>query len=79
MIYAAKAYVQEILGIKYTNFRPPELAESFKETTSKTPIFFILSAGVDPTRVNIIYYLINMYYVVYCVLQLFNFFFLPVK
>lgn len=51
MIYATKMYVQEILGEKYTNFRPPEFADSFKETTSKTPIFFILSAGVDPTRV----------------------------
>lgn len=53
MTYAAKIYVQEILGTKYTNFRPPEFSESFKETTSKTPVFFILSAGVDPTRVNV--------------------------
>lgn len=52
MTYAAKEYVQEVLGIKYTNFRPPVFSESFKETTSTTPIFFILSAGVDPTRVN---------------------------
>lgn len=52
MTYAAKIYVQEILGAKYTNFRPPEFSESFKETTSRTPVFFILSAGVDPTRVN---------------------------
>jgi len=53
MTYAAKVYVQEILGQKYTNFRPPEFIDSFKETTCKTPVFFILSAGVDPTRVNI--------------------------
>lgn len=53
MIYAAKVYVQEVLGLKYTNFRPPEFSESFKETSSKTPVFFILSSGVDPTRVNI--------------------------
>ncbi|VVC42146.1 Hypothetical protein CINCED_3A009485 [Cinara cedri] len=50
MTYAAKVYVQEVLGAKYTNFRPPEFSESFKETSSKTPIFFILSTGVDPTR-----------------------------
>ncbi|CAI6373183.1 unnamed protein product [Macrosiphum euphorbiae] len=50
MTYAAKVYVQEILGQKYTNFRPPEFIDSFKETTCKTPVFFILSAGVDPTR-----------------------------
>lgn len=54
MTYAVKAYVEEVLGAKYTNFRPPKFAESFKETTPKTPVFFILSAGVDPTRVNIL-------------------------
>jgi len=54
MTYATKVYVQEILGPKYINFRPPEFIDSFKETTSKTPVFFILSTGVDPTRVNII-------------------------
>jgi len=53
MTYATKVYVQDVLGARYTNFRPPEFIESFKETTSKTPVFFILSAGVDPTRVNI--------------------------
>jgi len=52
MTYATKIYVHDILGAKYTNFRPPMFSESFKETTSKTPIFFILSSGVDPTRVN---------------------------
>lgn len=52
MTYAVKVYVQEVLGQKYTNFRPPEFSDSFQETTSKTPIFFILSSGVDPTRVN---------------------------
>jgi len=53
MTYATKVYVQEVLGHKYTNFRPPEFIDSFKETTCRTPVFFILSAGVDPTRVNI--------------------------
>lgn len=57
MTYAAKAYVEEILGSKYTMFRPPEFSESFKESSSRTPIFFILSAGVDPTRVNIYNYI----------------------
>ncbi|XP_025202252.1 dynein beta chain, ciliary-like, partial [Melanaphis sacchari] len=50
MTYATKVYVQEILGLKYINFRPLEFNDSFKETTSTTPVFFILSAGVDPTR-----------------------------
>lgn len=54
MTYAAKGYVNEVLGARYTNFRPPEFAESFKETSSRTAVFFILSPGVDPTRVNII-------------------------
>lgn len=61
MTYAVKAYVQEVLGPNYINFRPPELSESFKETTSNTPVFFILSAGVDPTRVKNTY--INKYVV----------------
>lgn len=59
MTYAVKVYVQEILGQKYTNFRPPEFSESFQETSCKTPVFFILSPGVDPTRVNtrfVLYY-----------------------
>ncbi|VVC32244.1 Hypothetical protein CINCED_3A002285 [Cinara cedri] len=50
MTYATKVYVEETLGINYTKFRPPEFSESFKETSSKTPVFFILSTGVDPTR-----------------------------
>lgn len=52
MTYATKVYVKEILGPNYINFRPLEFSESFKETTSRTPVFFILSAGVDPTRVS---------------------------
>lgn len=52
MTYAAKEYVREVLGGRYTNFRPPEFSESYKETSSRTAVFFILSAGVDPTRVN---------------------------
>jgi len=53
MTYATKIYVQEVLGPNYINFRPPLFSESFKESSSITPIFFILSAGVDPTLVNI--------------------------
>lgn len=61
MTNAAKEYVQEVLGPNYINFRPLEFAESFKETTSKTPVFFILSAGVDPTRVIIFLFNILMF------------------
>lgn len=66
MTYAAKVYVQEILGQKYTNFRPPEFSESFKETSSRTPVFFILSAGVDPTRVNNYIYFKLFFIYFYC-------------
>lgn len=62
MTYATKVYVEEVLGVNYTNFRPPEFSDSFKETSSKTPVFFILSAGVDPTRVNITYFIISLVY-----------------
>lgn len=65
MTYATKVYVQETLGLNYTNFRPPEFSESFKETSAKTPVFFILSTGVDPTRVRNKFVLIKNRYLNY--------------
>lgn len=47
-----RCFVEEKLGAKYTEARSADFAEIFKKMDSTTPIFFILSAGVDPTRVD---------------------------
>lgn len=74
MTYAAKQYVKEDLGGKYTNFRPPEFAESYKETSSRTAVFFILSPGVDPTRVNIIILVKRYFSTVYFLIKPISYF-----
>lgn len=48
MTYAASCFVEEIMGKKYVQSRAIPFAESFKESTASTPMFFILSPGVDP-------------------------------
>lgn len=52
MSYAVRAIIEEKLGAKYTEARAVEFAKSFDESSSTTPIFFILSPGVDPLKVN---------------------------
>ncbi|XP_041969099.1 dynein beta chain, ciliary-like [Aricia agestis] len=50
MSYASEAFCEENLGTKYVEARSPPLHKSFAETTSTTPVFFILSPGVDPLK-----------------------------
>ncbi|GLG98379.1 Putative dynein heavy chain [Gryllus bimaculatus] len=50
MTYAIKGFIEEKLGTKFTEARTPEFAKSFQETSSSTPVFFILSPGVDPLK-----------------------------
>lgn len=50
MLYALSLFVEEKLGRKYVENRAVEFAKSFEETTPSTPIFFILSPGVDPLK-----------------------------
>ena len=50
MIYALSLFVEEKLGRKYVENRAVEFNKSFEETTQATPIFFILSPGVDPLK-----------------------------
>jgi Dynein heavy chain. len=38
------------MGDRYVNARAIEFEQSYRESSSTTPIFFILSPGVDPTR-----------------------------
>lgn len=48
-----RCFIEEKLGTKYVEARTVEFAKSFEESSSTVPVFFILSPGVDPTRVRI--------------------------
>ncbi|XP_011494831.1 PREDICTED: dynein beta chain, ciliary-like [Ceratosolen solmsi marchali] len=50
MTYAVRCFVEEKLGPKYIESRSPPFTKSFEETSSITPVFFILSPGVDPLK-----------------------------
>lgn len=50
MLYAIRGFVASILGKEYVEGHSIPFAESFKESGPETPIFFILSAGVDPLK-----------------------------
>jgi len=46
-----RVFIEEKLGSKYVEGRSVEFAKSFEETSPTTPIFFILSPGVNPLKV----------------------------
>ncbi|KAJ8873729.1 hypothetical protein PR048_024563 [Dryococelus australis] len=50
MTYAIATFIEEKLGSKYVEGRTVEFAKSFEETSPSTPIFFILSPGVNPLK-----------------------------
>ncbi|XP_076749810.1 dynein beta chain, ciliary-like [Xylocopa sonorina] len=50
MSYAIRCFVEEKLGSKFVESRSPPFHKSFEETSSITPVFFILSPGVDPLK-----------------------------
>ncbi|KAG7310430.1 hypothetical protein JYU34_003208 [Plutella xylostella] len=50
MTYAVAAFIEEKMGGKYVENRTVEFSKSFEETSSSTPIFFILSPGVNPLK-----------------------------
>jgi dynein heavy chain, axonemal len=50
MLYALSLFVEEKLGRKYTENRAVEFSRSYEETTPSTPVFFILSPGLDPLK-----------------------------
>lgn len=43
-------FIEEKLGSKYVKNRTMEFAKSFEEASPSTPIFFILSPGVNPLK-----------------------------
>lgn len=53
MTYAIATFIEEKLGARYVEARTVEFAKSFEETSPSTPIFFILSPGVNPLKVII--------------------------
>ena len=50
MLYAVQEFVEEKLGPKYISNKSVPFSESFEESGPSTPIFFILSPGVDPLK-----------------------------
>lgn len=50
MSYAISNFVGSIMGQKYCDNARVPLSTSFEESNSSTPIFFILSPGVDPVK-----------------------------
>ncbi|XP_010613302.1 dynein heavy chain 9, axonemal isoform X2 [Fukomys damarensis] len=50
MTYAMRDFIEEKLGSKYVVGRPLDFASSFEESGPATPMFFILSPGVDPLK-----------------------------
>ncbi|XP_078510049.1 dynein axonemal heavy chain 17 isoform X2 [Lissotriton helveticus] len=50
MTYAIRNFVEEKLGTKYVEGRSIEFVRSYGESSPTTPIFFILSPGVDPLK-----------------------------
>lgn len=49
-IFLFRNFVQEKLGAKYVEGRSIEFSKSYEESGPGTPIFFILSPGVDPLK-----------------------------
>ena len=50
MTYAVSDFVEQRLGRRYLESVPTPLAEIYEETTATTPLFFVLSPGVDPLK-----------------------------
>ncbi|XP_066292954.1 dynein beta chain, ciliary-like [Branchiostoma lanceolatum] len=50
MMYAVRNYVEEKLGTQYVEGSSVPFAKSFEESSPETPMFFILSPGVDPLK-----------------------------
>lgn len=49
-VCVCRNFVEEKLGVQYTEGRKMEFARSFKECGPASPVFFILSPGVDPLK-----------------------------
>ncbi|XP_076826869.1 dynein axonemal heavy chain 11 [Brachyhypopomus gauderio] len=50
MSYALRNFVEESLGSRYVDTDGAELERSYEETGPSTPVFFILSPGINPLK-----------------------------
>uniref|UniRef100_A0A8C8AZP1 Dynein axonemal heavy chain 17 n=1 Tax=Otus sunia TaxID=257818 RepID=A0A8C8AZP1_9STRI len=50
MSYAIRNFVEEKMGSKFVEGRSIDLFEVYRESSPSTPLFFILSPGVDPLK-----------------------------
>lgn len=50
MTYALRTFMEDKLGTKYTEGRSIPFASTYEEASNMTPLFFILSPGVDPLK-----------------------------
>lgn len=50
MTYAVATFIELSMGSKYVTARSVEFSKSYEETSSSTPVFFILSPGVNPLK-----------------------------
>ncbi|XP_071372237.1 dynein axonemal heavy chain 11 isoform X2 [Centroberyx affinis] len=50
MTYTLRDFVEESMGAKYVEAAGLEFEKSFEESGPSTPVFFILSPGVDPLK-----------------------------
>ncbi|GAB1599188.1 dynein beta chain, ciliary [Argonauta hians] len=50
MTYAIRNFIEEKMGTKYVEGRQVDFAKSYEESGPATPVFFILSPGVDPLK-----------------------------
>jgi len=49
LINSLSSFVGDAMGKEYVTQKPFNMAETFEETSKRTPVFFVLFAGVDPT------------------------------
>ena len=49
LINSLSSFVSDAMGKEYVSQKPFNMAETFEETSKRTPVFFVLFAGVDPT------------------------------
>jgi len=61
--------VEEKLGAKFIQFRMQPFEKSYEETSASTPVFFILSPGVDPLKVDLIFYISKCRFDINCIFK----------
>ncbi len=49
LLNSLSIFIESMMGKDYVTQKPFSMKETYDETTNKTPIFFVLFAGVDPT------------------------------